>query len=61
MDGGGRWQRQAVGDDLGNDGGGGGRGWMRMTDDCNDKWATACIFDGVGGVDIIDPNLLLAR
>ncbi len=34
---------------------------MRTADDGNDKWATVCIVDGGGGVDIIDPFFLLAR
>jgi hypothetical protein len=38
VDGGGRWRRQAVGDDLGNNSGaGGGRQWMRMADNGNDE------------------------
>jgi hypothetical protein len=34
---------------------------MRMADIGNDEWATACIFDGGVGVDIISPIFLLAR
>ncbi len=34
---------------------------MRMADDGNDEWATVCIVDGGGGVDIIDLIFLLAR
>jgi hypothetical protein len=34
---------------------------MKMADNYNNKWATVCIVDGGGGVDIFDPNVLLAR
>ncbi len=34
---------------------------MRTVDNGNDEWATACIVDGAGGVDIIDPIILFAR
>jgi hypothetical protein len=33
---------------------------MRTADKGNDEWATACIVYGCGGVNIIDPNFLLA-
>ncbi len=32
-----------------------------MANDGNNKWAKACVVDGGGGVDIIDPICLLAR
>jgi hypothetical protein len=34
---------------------------MRMADNGNDKWATVCVVDGGGGVDIIELIFLLAR
>ncbi len=34
---------------------------MRMADNGNDKWKRACIVDGGGGVNIINPNYLSAR
>jgi hypothetical protein len=34
---------------------------MRTANDGNDKWATACVVDGGGGVNIVDPIFLLAR
>jgi hypothetical protein len=34
---------------------------MRTADDGDDEWGTACIVDGGGDVDIIDPIFLLAR
>jgi hypothetical protein len=34
---------------------------MRMADEGNNEWATACVVYGGGGVDIIDPIFLLAR
>jgi hypothetical protein len=32
-----------------------------MTDNGDNEWVTACIVDGGGGVDIIDPIFLFAR
>jgi hypothetical protein len=34
---------------------------MRMANNRDNKWAMACIVDGGGGVNIIDPFFLLAR
>jgi hypothetical protein len=34
---------------------------MRMADNVDDEWATACVVHGGGGVDIINPIILLAR
>ncbi len=34
---------------------------MRMAEHGDDKRAMVCVVDGGGGVDIIDPNFLLAR
>jgi hypothetical protein len=34
---------------------------MRTATDGDDKWAKACMVDGGGGVNIIDPIFLLAR
>jgi hypothetical protein len=34
---------------------------MRMADDGDNDWAKACVFDGDGGVNIIDPIFLVAR
>jgi hypothetical protein len=34
---------------------------MRMANNSNNEWATVCIVDGGGGVDIIGPTFLLAR
>jgi hypothetical protein len=35
--------------------------WVRTADDGNSKWATVCVVDGGGGVNIIDTIFLLAR
>ncbi len=40
---------------------GGGEQWMRTADNGNDEWATVCVVDGGGGVDIINRNFWLAR
>ncbi len=34
---------------------------MRTASNGDNKWTTACLVDGVGGVDIISPFFLLAR
>ncbi len=34
---------------------------MRMANNGDDEWVTACVVDGGGGVDIIDPIFLLAK
>ncbi len=33
---------------------------MRTANNGNKEWATVCVIDGGGGVDIISPNVLLA-
>jgi hypothetical protein len=61
VDGGSGWRRQAVGDDLGNNGGGGGQGWIRTADNGKNEWAMVCVVYGDGGVNIISQIFFLAR